>query len=134
MKKQLQVVGAMIENEEGRILSVLRPLGKKLGNYWEFPGGKIEEGESKEEAIVREIWEELDCHIEVKEKIGESTKDYGEGILTLTVFRCEMKNPITIKEHDAYVWIKPENFFSLVWAPVDLPILKEIQRRTKKDS
>lgn len=134
MKKQLQVVGAMIENEEGRILSVLRPLGKKLGNYWEFPGGKIEEGESKEEAIVREIWEELDCHIEVKEKIGESTKDYGEGILTLTVFRCEMKNPITIKEHDAYVWIKPENLFSLVWAPVDLPILKEIQRRTKKDS
>ena len=130
--KTIRVAAAVIRDGE-KIFAVQRGYGEFKGG-WEFPGGKIEEGESKEEAIVREIWEELDCHIEVKEKIGESTKYYGEGILTLTVFRCEMKNPITIKEHDAYVWIKPENLFSLVWAPVDLPILKEIQRRTKKDS
>src|SRR3712207_7246826 len=98
MKRHLQVVGAMLVNEEGRILSTLRPLGKKLGNYWEFPGGKVEEGESKEEAIVREIWEELDCHIEVEEKIGENTLDYGDVIITLTVFRCRMKNEVRRSE------------------------------------
>lgn len=129
MKKDLQVVGAMLQNEEGRILAVLRPIGKKLGNCWEFPGGKVEEGESKEAAIIREIREELDCDVVVKECVGESSEDYGEGIITLSIFRCEMKNDITIKEHDAYVWIKVENAMSLVWTPVDLPILKEIQKK-----
>ncbi len=126
MKTHLQVVGAMLVNEEGRILSTLRPLGKKLGNHWEFPGGKVEGGETKEEAIIREIWEELDCHIEVEEEVGENTLDYGDVIITLTVFRCRMKNEIKIKEHAAFVWIKPENLLSLVWAPVDIPILEKI--------
>ena len=129
MKKHLQVVGAMLVNEEGRILSTLRPLGKKLGNYWEFPGGKVEKGESKEEAIVREILEELDCHIEVEEKIGENTLDYGDVIITLTVFQCRMKNEVNIKEHAAFVWIKPENLLSLVWAQVDIQILEKIMEK-----
>lgn len=131
MKKHLQVVGAILVNKEGRILSTLRPLGKKLGNYWEFPGGKVEQGETKEEAVVREIWEELDCHIEVEKEVGENTLDYGDVIITLTVFQCRMKDEVTVKEHDAFVWIKPENLLSLVWAPVDIPILEKIIEEKK---
>lgn len=131
MKKHLQVVGAMLVNKEGRILSTLRPLGKKLGNYWEFSGGKVEPGETKEEAVVREILEELDCHIEVEKEVGENTLDYGDVIITLTVFQCRMKDEVTVKEHDAFVWIKPENLLSLVWAPVDIPILEKIVEEKK---
>ena len=131
MKKHLQVVGAMLVNKEGRILSTLRPLGKKLGNYWEFPGGKVEPGETKEAAVVREILEELDCHIEVENEVGENTLDYGDVIITLTVFQCRMKDEVTVKEHDAFVWIKPENLLSLVWAPVDIPILEKIVEEKK---
>lgn len=128
MKKYLEVVGAMFEDEEGRILSLLRPSHKKLGNYWEFPGGKVEEGESKEEAIIREMKEELNCDVEVLGFAGENTMDYGEMIVHISVLRCRMKSAWTMKEHSAYVWLPKENLMSLVWLPADLPILEQIQK------
>ncbi|PIB68840.1 NUDIX domain-containing protein, partial [Pseudomonas sp. 2822-17] len=71
MKKQVKVVGAVIENDRNEILAALRSPTMSLPNLWEFPGGKIEEGESPTEALIREIKEELDCTIEVNELIED---------------------------------------------------------------
>ena len=72
MKKVVDVVGAIIENEKEEILCALRSKNMSLANFWEFPGGKIEQGETVKEAIVREIHEELDCTIEFIEIFNRS--------------------------------------------------------------
>lgn len=80
MKKKVHVVGAVIENEQGEYLCALRSPGMSLPNYWEFPGGKIEKGETKEEALIREIQEELGCTIEVYEQVEDTTYEYEQVI------------------------------------------------------
>ena len=76
MKKQVHVVGAVIENEKGEVLAALRSPVMTLPNYWEFPGGKIETGETHQEALRREIQEELGCTITVGEAVEDTTYEY----------------------------------------------------------
>src|SRR3712207_7726600 len=70
MKKKIQVVAAMIEREDKRVLAVLRSIKKKMGNRWEFPGGKVEQGETYFQTAEREVLEELCCKVEAVEEIG----------------------------------------------------------------
>ena len=79
MEKIIKVVAAVIENEKNEILCTLRPIGKILGNNWEFPGGKLEKGETEFEGIKREIKEELNCDIEPIEIIGDAYHKYERG-------------------------------------------------------
>ena len=74
-KKIINVVAAAIE-KDGKIFCAQRPEGKSLGGYWEFPGGKLEEGESPEEALIREIYEELNSKIEIISFVNEASYDY----------------------------------------------------------
>ncbi len=117
----IEVVCAVIERE-GRFLACQRPHGKCEGGKWEFPGGKIEEGESAEAALIREIDEELGCAIIVgKEMISV----YHENIC-LRPFRVEMVEEPELKEHLAMRWLRRSEFGELDWAAADIPILKQL--------
>ena len=131
--KILNVVGAVITNNEGQILVAQRPYSEvSYKSYkWEFPGGKVEENESPHEALVREIREELDCDIDVKEKLGEMEYDYHDFKLKMDFFRCVLKEGNLPKalEHNQIKWILLKEMDSLDWLEADYKILPEIQKQ-----
>jgi len=88
-KKIINVVAAAIE-KDGKIFCAQRPEGKSLGGYWEFPGGKLEEGESPEEALIREIHEELNSQIEIISFVNEASYDYDFGTVVMKTFHAKL--------------------------------------------
>jgi 8-oxo-dGTP diphosphatase len=123
----LQVVCGVIENPEGRFLACLRPAGKHLGGLWEFPGGKIDPGESPATALTRELKEELAVDVEVGRALTPVTWNYGEVTILLRPFLCRIiSGELQAIEHEKLKWCAPEDFSQLVWAPADVPILREI--------
>lgn len=129
MKKTIKVVGAIIENNN-KILCALRSKDMSLPMMWEFPGGKIEEGESVNEAIVREIKEELDCNIEVISIFNDNTHEYENIIVNLITVKCKLisGNP-KAKEHAKLLWLPVDYLESLNWAPADIPAIEELKIR-----
>ena len=119
----LEVVGAVIVNDN-KILAAKRPLGKNLGGYWEFPGGKIEKGEKPEEALKREIQEELGCEIVVGDFIVREVYSYDFGDIALSTFYCSLvdEEPIA-KEHQELRWLSVEQLDDVKWAPADFATL-----------
>src|SRR5690554_5852138 len=116
MKKNIHVVGAVIV-EEGKILCAQRGPDKSLPLKWEFPGGKIEEGELPKEALKREIEEEMKCKIQVKEKVEHTVYEYNFGIVHLTTFICELvEGKPELTEHVDIKWLSPNELPSLDWA------------------
>lgn len=125
MKKTIKVVGAIIENNDNEILCALRSKDMSLPMLWEFPGGKIEEGESVNEAIVREIKEELDCDIEVISIFNDNTHEYENIIVNLITIKCKLIDGIPkAKEHAKLLWLPVDYLESLNWAPADIPAVK----------
>ncbi len=129
--KHYEVVCALIENENGEIFACKRGPGKALANKWEFPGGKIEEGESHEETIIREIKEELNSKIEPIEYIGQSDYEYKDIYpyepfsITLYGYRCKLiSGNLDLSEHTDYVWMKKEDLRRLDFALADIPFLE----------
>jgi len=129
-KKKILVVGAVIL-KEGKILCAQRPKGKTLGGYWEFPGGKIEAGETPIAALRRELVEEL--LVEIKEDVQEiitASYEYDFGHVTMTTFLCHLKDegkdPVLL-EHDQIKWLAAEELSTLEWAPVDIPTISWLQ-------
>lgn len=132
MKKRIEVVGAVIVRD-GQILCAQRGLHATLPGMWEFPGGKIEPDETAREALVREINEELLCEITVGEEINTAVHEYDFGIIALTTFFCELVNGTPLlTEHEAVVWLEPEELESLNWAPADVPAVKAIVQKLSK--
>ncbi|MBU5484144.1 (deoxy)nucleoside triphosphate pyrophosphohydrolase [Clostridium sp. MSJ-11] len=125
MKKLIKVVGAIIENEHEEVLCALRSTKMTLPNLWEFPGGKIENGESISDAIIREIKEELKCDIEFIDEFNDNTHEYENFIVNLITLKCRIigGNPIA-NEHDKLIWMHKKNLLSLKWAPADVPAVK----------
>ena len=109
------------------ILCVLRSPEMSIPNMWEFPGGKVEQGEDLYAAIEREIAEELECKIKANELFHENTHEYDTFIITLICIKCTIVEDAPIsKEHSKLIWLKRENLSSLKWAPADIPAVKQL--------
>lgn len=130
MKKNIHVVGAVIL-ENGKILCAQRGPSKFLAFKWEFPGGKIEVSESPQQALMREINEEMQCEIEIGEQIDHTIYEYDFGIVHLTTFLCKLKKgEPTLTEHVEIKWLSPNELISLDWAPADIPTIEKLSNNT----
>lgn len=117
--KQIKVVAAIIKNED-KILATKRGYGEFI-NMWEFPGGKIESGETKEQAIVREIKEELNIEISVDKFALDIEYQYPNFYLFMSCFMCSIKEgSIELLEHNDGKWITKEELNTLNWLPADI--------------
>ncbi|PKM66558.1 MAG: 8-oxo-dGTP diphosphatase MutT [Firmicutes bacterium HGW-Firmicutes-2] len=123
----IYVVAAIIRNKENQMLIARRREGKSLAGYFEFPGGKVDEGESHEVALIREIYEELGLHIEVGTFIEESEYTYEFGTIHLHGYVCtiigEIPDKINSIDHDEVLWIDLDETERYRFAPADIPIV-----------
>ena len=122
--KRIEVVAAIIHNDEGRIFATQRGYGE-FKDYWEFPGGKMELGESAEEALKREIWEELETRIEVERFVTTVEYDYPAFHLTMHCYWCHVESGnLTLKEHEAARWLYKNELVSVNWLPADKGVIE----------
>ncbi|MBX4261550.1 (deoxy)nucleoside triphosphate pyrophosphohydrolase [Clostridium estertheticum] len=127
MKKLIKVVAAIIENDNNEILCALRSLVMSLPNMWEFPGGKVESGETLKQAIEREIKEELHCDVEFIDIFNNNTFEYDKFIVNLITIKCRITSGTpTANEHSKLIWLHRENLLSLNWAPADIRAVNQL--------
>ena len=125
--KQIEVVAAIIHDDEGRIFATQRGYGD-FKDYWEFPGGKMETGETPEEALKREIWEELETRIVVERLVKTVEWDYPQFHLTLHCYWCQVESGhLELKEHEAARWLANEELESVEWLPADCDLIRELK-------
>lgn len=125
--KQIEVVAAIIHDADGRIFATQRGYGEWEG-WWEFPGGKIEPGEGPQEALLREIWEELETRIVIEKLVTTVEWDYPKFHLTMHCYWCSVESgQLTLKEHEAARWLTKDELESVRWLPADLQILDRIR-------
>lgn len=126
--KTVKVVAAAIY-EEGKVLAAQRGYGEFKGG-WEFPGGKMEPGETPEQAIVREIQEELAATIEVKEKIGTVEYDYPAFHLTMHCFWATLKDgEPKLLEHERARWVDKNTIRNVGWLPADMELVEQVAKK-----
>ena len=128
--KTIRVVAAVIRDGR-RIFATQRGYGP-WKDWWEFPGGKIEEGETPEAALAREIREELDTEIAVGEKLADVEYDYPDFHLSMACFACKvLSGSLVLKEHESAGWLLPEELETVRWLPADLEIIHQLQNPSK---
>ena len=125
-RPKLKVVGALLRDKENRIFSCMRPDGDAWAGWWEFPGGKVDPGESMQEALSREIKEELGILVSPKSKICEIDHSYEDRDVNLHIFDCGLVDPqeITLMEHGDSRWLAREDLLEVNWLPADLPTIQ----------
>lgn len=124
--RRIEVVAAVIQ-KDNKIFCAQRNLAKSMGGKWEFPGGKIEEGETNEEALVREIKEELDSDIVVDSYLMTVEHDYPTFHITMHAYLCTLvKGDLVLKEHNDSTWVTKEELLTLDFAEADKPIVNKL--------
>jgi 8-oxo-dGTP diphosphatase len=132
--KKIEVVAAIIHDEKERIFATQRGYGD-FKDDWEFPGGKMEPGEMPEEALMREIWEELETRIRVERLVQTVEWDYPAFHLTMHCYLCHVESGhLELKEHEAAKWLRKEELESVNWLPADEAVVKRLGEGSIKDS
>ena len=129
----IKVVAAILQKED-KILIARKAEGKPLAGYYEFPGGKIEEGETEEESLIRELMEEMNIEIKIKAYIGESIYDYGDNkIIQLLGYTAEIiSGKIKLTDHNEYKWVALNEINSYKIAPADIPLIEYLKYKIKQ--
>ena len=126
--KRIEVVAAIIHDSCGQIFATQRGYGE-FKDGWEFPGGKMEAGETPEEALRREIWEELETRIEVERLVETVEYDYPQFHLTMHCYLCRVvSGRLELKEHEAARWLAKEELDRVDWLPADLQIIDKLKK------
>lgn len=124
--KTVKVVAAVIK-KDGRVFIAERGYGE-FKDMWEFPGGKVEEGEDSRDALKREIKEELDTVISVGEYIDTIEYDYPAFHLSMECYWCEIvEGRLVLLEHENAKWLDKDSLYSVEWLPADLTIIEKIK-------
>ena len=130
--KTVKVVAAIIcDNikEKNKIFATARGYGELKGG-WEFPGGKLEEGESPEQALIREIKEELNSEIQIISYINEASYDYDFGSVVMKTYHAELiSGNLELLEHQNSTWLAPHELSTINWAPVDRPAVRLLSNK-----
>lgn len=127
MKKNIKVVAAIIRREN-MIFATQRGYGS-YKDWWEFPGGKVEPGETPEMALIREIREELDTEITVDRFLTTVEYDYPEFHLSMDCYWCSIREGhLTLLEHEAARWLPVDDLRQVNWLPADVLVIEEIER------
>lgn len=126
MKKHIEVVAAILF-KDNKVFAAKRNNKGELARKWEFPGGKIEKNETKEEALKRELKEELDIETNINDFFMSVDHEYKTFKLTLHAFKAEIiKGELTLKEHLDSKWLSKDELMSVEWAEADIPIVKKL--------
>ncbi len=126
--KSIEVVAAVVIRD-GKVFATQRGYGE-FKDRWEFPGGKMEPGETPETALKREIKEELDTEISVGGLLCTIEYDYPAFHLTLHCYLCNvLSGKLTLLEHESAKWLTKENLYSIDWLPADIEAIKKIEAR-----
>jgi 8-oxo-dGTP diphosphatase len=121
-KKHLQVTCAIIERD-GLVLAARRSESMNMPHKWEFPGGKIQQSETKEACLEREIMEELGIVVSIVKPFPPNTHEYPETTVTLYPFLCRIESGvISLSEHSEVAWLTPDELLTFDWAEADIPI------------
>ena len=131
--KHIEVVCAVIRNEKNQIFCCKRGPGRALEGFWEFPGGKVEQSETHEETIIREIKEELKTIIQPIKYIGVSNYEYNNldkpFSITMYAYECKLiSGNLELTEHTDKLWVDVDTLSIINFAPADLPIVKMIKK------
>lgn len=122
----IRVVCGIIYNND-KVFICRRKPEKSLGGYWEFPGGKIENGESLKESLIRELNEELRMDVEEVKYFGYNTHNYNDLSIELIAYTCKLKEwNGYMSDHDQYQWLSPSDMSNLYLAPADKPLLEKL--------
>ncbi|HJA93139.1 MAG TPA: (deoxy)nucleoside triphosphate pyrophosphohydrolase [Candidatus Eisenbergiella merdipullorum] len=131
--KTIRVVAAVIRKDD-RIFATQRGYGE-FKDGWEFPGGKIEPGETPQQALVREIREELETEIRVGDLIDTIEYDYPTFHLSMDCFWCEIvEGSLELKEHEAAKWLDRESLYTVDWLPADVGLVEKIKNKLDENS
>lgn len=126
-KKKIDVTAAIIV-KEGNVFAARRKQGVHLAGYWEFPGGKLEQGETPEQCLARELQEEFRITACVGSFVAESVYDYGSKVVRLLAYQVEHKSgDFQLIDHDELRWLAPDELNSVEWAPADIPLVEQYQ-------
>lgn len=126
--KQIKAVAGLIINQNGEVLCTQRSAGKQeyTSFKWEFPGGKVEEGETDHQALKRELQEELEIEVEILDKFFQVEHTYPDFHLSMPVYLCKLKsNDIKLMVHKSSMWLKPSEMMTLEWVEADIPVAQK---------
>jgi 8-oxo-dGTP diphosphatase len=130
----IDVVAAIIINHKNEILIARRKPEKSQGGLWEFPGGKIEQGETPEESLKRELKEEMNIEVEIYNYFGENIHHYEKISIRLIAYKCRLlSGDFTLTDHDKIQWINYRDFEKYQFAPADIPLVSKLLS-TEKES
>lgn len=135
-KKIIKVAGvAIIDQDKNKVLAGKRNADRLVGGMWEFPGGKVEKGETPQEAAKRELKEEFHDEVQIGPQLDETVSyEYDFGIVKLTVFFAKLlTNNFDLVAHSEVEWLSADEVQKLNWVPADAPLVKELARTNFRD-